>query len=47
MNKEQKRKVQLQQRILNESLTFQTMFGAKQKNPNKRGVAGICKLGYC
>ena len=31
MNKEQKRKVQLQQRTLNESLTFQTMFGAKQK----------------
>lgn len=31
MNKKQKRKVQLQQRTLNESLTFQTMFGAKQK----------------
>ncbi len=31
MNKEQKRKVQLQQRTLNESLAFQTMFGAKQK----------------
>ena len=31
MNKEQKRKMQLQQRTLNESLTFQTMFGAKQK----------------
>ena len=31
MNKEQKHKVQLQQRTLNESLTFQTMFGAKQK----------------
>ena len=31
MNKEQKRKVQLQQRTFNESLTFQTMFGAKQK----------------
>ena len=29
MNKEQKRKAQLQQRTLNESLTFQTMFGAK------------------
>ncbi|MDY3852435.1 MAG: hypothetical protein SO013_06040 [Prevotella sp.] len=31
MKKEQKRKTQLQQRVLNESLAFQTMFGARQK----------------
>ena len=31
MKKDQKRKLQLQQRTLNESLVFQTMYGAKQK----------------
>lgn len=31
MNRYQRRKMQLQQRTLNESLVFQTMYGAKQK----------------
>ena len=31
MNRHQRRKMQLQQRTLNESLVFQTMYGAKQK----------------
>lgn len=31
MKKEKKRKLQLQQNVQNESLVFQTMFGAKQK----------------
>lgn len=31
MNKEQKRKQQLKQRTLNESLEFQTLFGARKK----------------
>lgn len=40
--KNQKRKQQLQQRVKNESLTFQTTFGAKQKfnelTPNDKGT---------
>jgi len=31
MNKEQKRKQQLQKRVQDESLAFQTLFGAKQR----------------
>ncbi len=34
MKKKQKRKLQLRQKTINESLTFQTKFGAKQKLEN-------------